>query len=388
MARPTLYSRSPQQPTAPVQAGAPAATASEPGQVPPPQAARARPGPLQPGTLQPEQRSIHQPDQRSDHASEVQELGLRARLALRLRKHQRGLAATALLALIVAAGWPAWTARVQRPLTIAQIDAALRDSIAKQPLASAGVAAYEAILPSVVRVVGESSARLAPDDAVHRKTNRSANRTDNHNPRGKPTDARPNADGQPGPADADPHQGPVEGRSVGTGVVIVDKGLILTSLHVVDGADKLTVFFFDGSQSEAIIVSRQPENDLAVLQAKTIPDDLHAATLRSTSGLAPGEAVLAVGFPFGIGPSASVGVVSGLKRAFRAPDGKQALSNLIQFDAAANPGNSGGPLVTMDGHVVGIVAAIMNPNQQRTFIGIGFAVPIESAAAAAGMPPF
>ena len=135
-------------------------------------------------------------------------------------------------------------------------------------------------------------------------------------------------------------------------------------------------------------MSLQRENDLAVLQALTIPDDLHAATLRSTAGLAPGDAVLAVGFPFGIGPSASQGVVSGLKREFRSPEGQRSLSNLIQFDAAANPGNSGGPLVTMDGHVVGIVTAIMNPNQQRTFIGIGFAVPIENAAAAVGMPPF
>ena len=102
----------------------------------------------------------------------------------------------------------------------------------------------------------------------------------------------------------------------------------------------------------------------------------------------PGDHVVAVGFPFGIGPSASAGVISGLKREFRSPEGKRILNNLIQFDAAANPGNSGGPLVTMDGHVVGIVAAIMNPNQQRTFIGIGFAVPIENAASAAGMPPF
>ena len=125
-----------------------------------------------------------------------------------------------------------------------------------------------------------------------------------------------------------------------------------------------------------------------MLQALTIPDDLHAATMRSTSGLAPGDAVLAVGFPFGIGPSASQGVVSGLKREFRSPEGQRILTNLIQFDAAANPGNSGGPLVTMDGHVVGIVTAIMNPNQQRTFIGIAFAVPIESAAAGAGLPPF
>ena len=119
-----------------------------------------------------------------------------------------------------------------------------------------------------------------------------------------------------------------------------------------------------------------------------IPDDLQAATLRSTADLMPGDQVAAVGFPFGIGPSVSAGVVSGLKRGFRSPEGKQELSNLIQFDAAANPGNSGGPLVTMDGEVVGIVTAILNPTPARTFIGIGFAVPIENAAAAAGLPPF
>ena len=113
-----------------------------------------------------------------------------------------------------------------------------------------------------------------------------------------------------------------------------------------------------------------------------------AATMRSTADLRPGDQVMAVGYPFGIGPSASSGIVSGLKRTFRSPEGQQEMRNLIQFDAAANPGNSGGPLVTMDGEVVGIVTAIYNPNQQRTFVGIGFAVPIENAASAVGMPPF
>jgi S1-C subfamily serine protease len=73
--------------------------------------------------------------------------------------------------------------------------------------------------------------------------------------------------------------------------------------------------------------------------------------------------VVAVGFPFGIGPSVSAGVISGLQREFRSPEGKRVLTNLIQFDAAANPGNSGGPLVTMDGEVVGIVTAILNPGR-------------------------
>jgi S1-C subfamily serine protease len=135
-------------------------------------------------------------------------------------------------------------------------------------------------------------------------------------------------------------------------------------------------------------VGLQPEHDLAVLQAATVPDDLVPATLRSTADLAPGDAVIAVGFPFGIGPSVSAGVVSGLRREFQSPEGKRALTNLIQFDAAANPGSSGGPLVTNDGAVVGIVTAILNPNAQRVFVGIGFAVPIENAATAVGIHPF
>ncbi|MCC6194216.1 MAG: trypsin-like peptidase domain-containing protein [Burkholderiales bacterium] len=175
---------------------------------------------------------------------------------------------------------------------------------------------------------------------------------------------------------------------VGTGVVIVDKGVILTNLHVVLGAEKVKVRFFDGMEAEATVIGIRPEHDLAVLQAKAVPDDLVSATLRSTADLQVGDEVVAVGFPFGIGPSASAGVVSGLKREYHSPEGKRILTNLIQFDAAANPGNSGGPLVTADGEVVGIVTGILNPTNQRVFIGIGFAVPIENAAAAAGMSPF
>ena len=175
---------------------------------------------------------------------------------------------------------------------------------------------------------------------------------------------------------------------IGTGVVIVDKGIILTNLHVVLGAEKIKVRFFDGMEAEATVVGMRPEHDLAVLQAKAIPDDLVAATLRSTADLQVGDQVVAVGFPFGIGPSASAGVVSGLKREYHSPEGKRILTNLIQFDAAANPGNSGGPLVTADGEVVGIVTGILNPTAQRVFIGIGFAVPIENAAAAVGLSPF
>ena len=188
-----------------------------------------------------------------------------------------------------------------------------------------------------------------------------------------------------------PGAGEVEGfvvdESVGTGVVIVEDGTILTNLHVVHGAQRLSVTFFDGTESEAVIVGARPEHDLAVIRARTLPDDLAPATMRSTAELAPGDTVVAVGFPFGIGPSASAGVVSGLKREYVSPSGAK-LSNLIQFDAAVNPGNSGGPLVTAEGEVIGIVTGLLNPTEARVFIGIGFAVPIENAAGAAGLSPF
>ncbi len=164
--------------------------------------------------------------------------------------------------------------------------------------------------------------------------------------------------------------------------------MIFTNLHVVAGADNIGVVFADGTESEVELLDAQPENDLAVLRAKTLPDDLRPATLRSTRGLKTGDEVLAVGFPFGIGPTATWGVVSGLRREHYSEEGRRNLIDLIQFDAAANPGNSGGPLVTREGDVVGIVTSILNPTDVGFFVGIAFAVPIENAAQAAGVSPF
>ncbi|WP_140628489.1 S1C family serine protease [Methylibium rhizosphaerae] len=279
-----------------------------------------------------------------------------------------------LLAGLAAALW-AVASQMPRSLTQQDIDAAVRHSLEAKPLPSKAAKAYQAIAPSVVRVVGYMGDETeAPPKPAAAK------------PRAGKAAPPAGGDGSPGkggaPADPKVHRG------VGTGVVIVDKGIILTNLHVVLGAKQIKVEFFNGMEADASVISVQPENDLAVLQASKVPDDMVAATLRSTSDLAPGDEVIAVGHPFGIGPSVSSGVVSGLKREFRSDEGQRVLTNLIQFDAAANPGNSGGPLVTNDGAVVGIVTAILNPSDQRTFIGIGFAVPIENAATAVGMPPF
>jgi S1-C subfamily serine protease len=130
----------------------------------------------------------------------------------------------------------------------------------------------------------------------------------------------------------------------------------------------------------------RPDIDLAIIRPLIVPDDLQPATLASTANLRPGDEVVAVGFPFGIGPSASAGVVSGLLRVLE-QEGQPAIRDLIQFDAATNPGNSGGPLVNADGEVVGIVTAILNPSGLRTFAGIAFAAPIEIAAGAVGESP-
>ena len=261
----------------------------------------------------------------------------------------------------------------QQKLTQDNINAAVLKTLETHVLPSEYAKAYDNVYPSVVRVVSYVKKSRLKEDPGTVKSGAA-----------KPKPLGPAPGTETASADKDEE---VE-NGVGTGVVIIDKGIILTNLHVVSGADRIKVVFSDGLESTASITGIQAENDLAVLQASKIPDDLIAATMRSTADLGPGDKVLAVGFPFGIGPSASGGVISGMKRAFRSPEGKQEMTNLIQFDAAANPGNSGGPLVTMDGEVVGIVTAILNPTPARTFIGIGFAVPIENAAAAAGLPPF
>ena len=177
----------------------------------------------------------------------------------------------ALLAFALMLGVSMWRPGAHS-ITQDDIDAAVRESLEKEPLPSAAAAAFEAILPSVVRVVG----LLQENDHGEDK----------------------------------PEQRAME-RSLGTGVVIIDNGTILTSLHVVAGAKRIKLRFFNGQESDAMLIGAMPEQDLAVLRALTLPDDLEAATMRSTSDLRPGDHVIAVGYPFGIGP------VGQLRRDFR-----------------------------------------------------------------------
>jgi S1-C subfamily serine protease len=170
----------------------------------------------------------------------------------------------------------------------------------------------------------------------------------------------------------------------GSGVVISDQGAILTALHVVSGASTIKVTFADGTQASAKIASSQPANDIAVLQPSKLPAVLVPAVMGNPNAMQVGDEAYAFGNPFGLYGSLSAGVVSGLDRGFQAEGSDQQLKGLIQIDAAVNPGNSGGPLLNRDGQVIGIVVAILNPTQSKVFIGIGFAVPITTAAGGGG----
>jgi S1-C subfamily serine protease len=175
---------------------------------------------------------------------------------------------------------------------------------------------------------------------------------------------------------------------LGSGVVVNLDGDILTALHVVDGATAIELTFADGAKSPAEIVTTQPDHDIAVIHATEPPTNLVPATLGDPRSVQPGMEVYAMGSPFGLYGSVSAGIVSGLGRSFTMPKTGQTLTGLFQIDAAVNPGNSGGALVDRDGHVVGIVTALINPTKEDVFIGIGLAVPIDVAGGAAGLPPY
>ena len=177
-------------------------------------------------------------------------------------------------------------------------------------------------------------------------------------------------------------------RGLGSGVVINDRGDILTSLHVVANTADIQLTFADGTQSGAQVISTQPENDIAVLRAINPPAQLVPATLGNPNAMQVGDEAFVVGNPLGLYGSMSAGVISGFDRSFQPVNSKQTLRGLIQIDAAVNPGNSGGPLLNRDGQVIGIVAGLVNPTDQEVFIGLGFAVPITVAASGAGLPPY
>ena len=172
----------------------------------------------------------------------------------------------------------------------------------------------------------------------------------------------------------------------GAGVLVDSSGAILTALHVVQDA-RLMVRFADGTQATAAITATLPESDVAVIIPSTLPPGIRPAVMGNPRSLRVGDRAFAIGSPYGLTGSLSVGAVSGLGRSARVPPLESSLDGLIQFDGAVNPGNSGGPLFDERGEVVGIVVGVPTAEDKRTAVGIGFAVTIENAAGALGLPP-
>lgn len=172
----------------------------------------------------------------------------------------------------------------------------------------------------------------------------------------------------------------------GAGVIVDEMADILTSLHIIDGATDIRVTFNDGTTSRVEIVARLPDRDIAVLRALAPPAQFQPATMGNPGSLSVGDPAFVIGHPFGLSGSLSTGVISGLDRSMTAPNLSQPITGLIQFDAAVNPGSSGGPLVDLRGDVVGIVTGLVNP-AGKVFSGVGFAVTIDAAGAGLGIPP-
>ena len=180
-----------------------------------------------------------------------------------------------------------------------------------------------------------------------------------------------------------------DGDGLGTGVIINDQGNILTSNHVIADASNISITFADGSRSDAFILYAIPEQDIAMVQAFNTPAFFVPAILGNPGTARVGDEVFVIGHPFGLAGSFSAGVISGFDRSFSPAGSDTRLEGLIQFDAATNPGNSGGPLLDRYGRVIGIVTGIISPKEDSLFAGVGFAVPITTAASGGGgAPPY
>jgi S1-C subfamily serine protease len=164
----------------------------------------------------------------------------------------------------------------------------------------------------------------------------------------------------------------------GTGFVWDEHGHIVTNFHVIQGSDRSTQFtvtLWDQSEWDATVVGEAPGKDLAVLRVDAPRDRLRPLALGTSRNLAVGQKVLALGNPFGLDQTLTMGVVSALGRDLESPDGRT-IHDVIQTDAAINPGNSGGPLLDSSGRLIGVNTAITSPS--GAFAGIGFAIPVET----------
>jgi S1-C subfamily serine protease len=169
-----------------------------------------------------------------------------------------------------------------------------------------------------------------------------------------------------------------KGQATGSGIVIDANGTILTNYHVIENAIKVTVSFEKGQTVEAQVVGKDPSNDLAILHISTDGLTLHPLTLGDSSTVEVGEPVYAIGNPFDLERTLTTGVISALQRQITAPNGFT-IDNVLQTDAPINPGNSGGPLLNVEGQVIGINSQIETGGSGDGSVGIGFAVPINTA---------
>lgn len=163
------------------------------------------------------------------------------------------------------------------------------------------------------------------------------------------------------------------GAGAGSGFILDEEGHIVTNHHVVTDADLVTVIFYDGSEVEAEIVGTDGDSDLAVVKVDRLREGVHPLPLGASSAVSPGDWVIAIGNPFSLGSSMTLGIVSAVGRTIPAAETPFSIPSAIQTDAAINPGNSGGPLLTMDGQVVGVNAQIESTTGTNT--GVGFAIP-------------
>lgn len=255
------------------------------------------------------------------------------------------------------------------PLSQQDVARSIASALASQtPGPALSEQAYAAIQPSVVLVEAAGGTGSVPAAS----------------PGATPPAAAPTPAASPAPSAG----GAVPEESLGSGVIIDDAGDIMTSLHVVADASAITVTFADGTRSPATVTTREVSQDIAVLRPAQPPANFTPATLGDPGALRIGSEAYVVGNPFGLSGSMSAGIISGLGRTFQEPNGGPLLKGLIQVDAAVNPGNSGGPLVDRNGRVLGIVTGLVNPTKQDFFIGIGLAVPIDSAGGPAGLPQY
>ncbi|TQV68319.1 trypsin-like serine protease [Exilibacterium tricleocarpae] len=164
-------------------------------------------------------------------------------------------------------------------------------------------------------------------------------------------------------------------RGSGTGFVWNDGGYIVTNFHVIEGARQITITLQDRSSWKAKVMGIAPEKDLAVLHIEAPAATLQPLALGDSSALTVGNKVLAIGNPFGLDTTLTVGVVSALGREIQAPNNRK-IRNVIQTDAAINPGNSGGPLLNSEAKLIGVNTAIFSPSGAS--VGIGFAIPVDT----------